>query len=148
MRYFSILKCVVFSSQYRDVLNELSVFKTEMEELNYQPEVIPEATPQKQESKKPEIKKVEPQKLETKGNQKLQEMREKFDLKKPLSEWASTKPNVKEEVVQQPQLKKFKFEPVEANTSKSQPKPQRHGFNAPKKNPVFYGDDNDDDDFQ
>ena len=66
------------SSQYRDVLNELSVFKTEMEELNYQPEVIPEATPQKQESKKPEIKKVEPQKLESKGSQKLQEMRDKL----------------------------------------------------------------------
>ena len=143
-------------NNYHDVLNELSVFKTEMAELDYKPEVIPESP-----SMNPEVKKVD-----TKNSGKLQSLKNKFAMKKPLSEWASVKPNVKEEVVKEPQVKKFKFEPVqaeecsgtssqssgwlntataEAATQNSQ-NPRRAGFNAPKKTPVFYGDS--DDDFQ
>ena len=141
-------------NNYQDVLNELSVFKTEMAELDYQPEVIPESP-----SLKPEVKKVD-----TKNSSKLQSLKNKFAMKKPLSEWASAKPNAKvEHEVKEPEVKKFKFEPVQAEelstssqssgwlnkatTQKSQ-KPQRTGFNVPKKTPVFYGDSGSDDDFQ
>ena len=125
-----------------------------MAELDYHPEVIPESP-----SLKPEVKKVD-----TKNSSKLQSLKNKFAMKKPLSEWASAKPNAKvEHEVKEPEVKKFKFEPVQAEelstssqssgwlnkatTQKSQ-KPQRTGFNVPKKIPVFYGDSGSDDDFQ
>ena len=138
-----------------DVLSELAIFKNEMAELDYKPEVIPFSP----------VQKVEPKKIENK-NQKLQDLKNKFQFtnRKPLSEWAGesiakvngeSNSKVNEVSPTEPVLKKFKFEPVqleeetttvnetESTQQKSNVK-RRKGFNAPKKNPVFYGDDDDD----
>ena len=117
-----------------------------MAELDYKPEIIPFSPVTNQ--------KVEPKKIESK-NPKLQDLKNKFQFnnRKPLSEWASA-PNtsVKEPSPTEPVLKKFKFEPAKleeetaaaVTQSTQNTVKKRKGFSAPKQNPVFYGDDDDD----